>query len=177
MTIHKKQNKSNLSSYHPISLLSIISTVMEGVTDTIKLLLISNNLLADSELVFSQGHSAPYLITALMQTQTTELNSGCEVRVTALDIKAAFDPVRHQGAREKLKSMEMREKSSTKEDSCGCWRSVISSPGHHGRNFSGECPRPQPSSAASSMTFSPSSRQKWGCSLSGSRYRGDVRGR
>ncbi|XP_078389755.1 uncharacterized protein LOC144671611 isoform X3 [Cetorhinus maximus] len=36
-------------------------------------------------------HSAPDLITALVQSCTNELNSRGEVRVTVLNIKAAFD--------------------------------------------------------------------------------------
>eukprot|EP00061_Rhincodon_typus_P006563 g27327.t1 len=34
-----------------------------------------NNLLGDTQFGFCQGHSAPYFITALVQTWTKELNS------------------------------------------------------------------------------------------------------
>ncbi|XP_072342792.1 cystathionine beta-synthase-like isoform X3 [Scyliorhinus torazame] len=93
--IHKKQDKSNQANYRPICLLSIISKVKEGVINiAIKRHLLINNLLTDAQFGCHQGHSPPDLITALVQTWTKELNSGGEVRVTALNIKAAFDWVK-----------------------------------------------------------------------------------
>eukprot|EP00061_Rhincodon_typus_P004567 g22894.t1 len=75
-SVHKKQDKSNLANYSPISLLSIISKAMEGViNNAIKQHLLSNKLLSDAQFGFCQDHSAPVLITALVQTWTKELNS------------------------------------------------------------------------------------------------------
>eukprot|EP00061_Rhincodon_typus_P001367 g14606.t1 len=49
---------------------------MEGIlSSAIKQDLLSNNLLSDTQFGFHQGHSAPDLITALVQTWTKELNS------------------------------------------------------------------------------------------------------
>eukprot|EP00061_Rhincodon_typus_P002402 g17468.t1 len=74
--IHKKQDKSNPANYCPISPLSIISKVMEGVINSaIKQHLLSNNLVNDAQFGFCQGHSGPGLITALVQAWTKELNS------------------------------------------------------------------------------------------------------
>eukprot|EP00061_Rhincodon_typus_P012628 g38484.t1 len=73
---------------------------MEDVSNSaIKQHLLSNNA------QFGFRHSAPNLITALAQTWIRELNSRGEVRVTALDIKAAFDQVWYQGSLAKLESM------------------------------------------------------------------------
>eukprot|EP00061_Rhincodon_typus_P002649 g18119.t1 len=64
------------ANYHHISLLPIISKVMEGVIiSAIKQHLLSNNLLSDTQFGFHQSHSAPDLITALVQTWAKELNS------------------------------------------------------------------------------------------------------
>eukprot|EP00061_Rhincodon_typus_P018294 g47407.t1 len=53
---------------------------MEGVINSaIKQHLPSTNLLTDTQSGFCQGHSAPDLITALVQTWTKELNSRGEV--------------------------------------------------------------------------------------------------
>eukprot|EP00061_Rhincodon_typus_P002273 g17050.t1 len=83
----KKQDKANPANYCPISLLSIIRKVMEGVTNSaIKQRLLSDDLLSDAQFGSCQGHSASDFITALVQTWTKELNSRGEVRVTALDI-------------------------------------------------------------------------------------------
>eukprot|EP00061_Rhincodon_typus_P004175 g21917.t1 len=72
--VHKKQDKSDLVNYCLISLFSIISKVMEGVSNSaIKQHVFSNNLLSDAQFGFHQGHSVPDLITALVQTWTKEL--------------------------------------------------------------------------------------------------------
>eukprot|EP00061_Rhincodon_typus_P004745 g23330.t1 len=55
--------KSNLATYRPITLLSTISKMMEGVINSaIKQHVFSNNLLSDAQFGFHQGHSAPDLI-------------------------------------------------------------------------------------------------------------------
>eukprot|EP00061_Rhincodon_typus_P016981 g45468.t1 len=55
--VHKKQDKSNSANYRTISLLLIISKVMEGVINSaIKQHLLSNNLLSDAQFGFHQGH-------------------------------------------------------------------------------------------------------------------------
>jgi len=83
----QKVAKSNLAHYCPVNLLSIINKVMERVFNS------THNLLTDAQFGFCQGCSAPDLITALLQTWTIALNSRGEVRVTALDINAAFEQV------------------------------------------------------------------------------------
>eukprot|EP00061_Rhincodon_typus_P011071 g35827.t1 len=72
---------------------------------------IKQNLLSDAQFGFHQGHSAPDLITALLQTWTNELNFRGEVRVTAFIIKAVFDRVWHQGTRAKQESVGIRKQS------------------------------------------------------------------
>eukprot|EP00061_Rhincodon_typus_P002992 g19021.t1 len=48
--VHKKQDKSNFANHCPISLVSFISKVMEGVINSaIKQQLLSNNLLSDAQ--------------------------------------------------------------------------------------------------------------------------------
>eukprot|EP00061_Rhincodon_typus_P003597 g20479.t1 len=58
--VHTNQNKSNPANYRPISLLSIISKVMEGVINSAT----KQHLLSDAQFGFRQDHSAPDLITA-----------------------------------------------------------------------------------------------------------------
>eukprot|EP00061_Rhincodon_typus_P002455 g17614.t1 len=74
--VHKKQDTSNPANHRSISLLLIISKVMEGVINSaIKSHLLRNNLLSVTQFGFRQGHSTPDLIIALVQTWTKELNS------------------------------------------------------------------------------------------------------
>eukprot|EP00061_Rhincodon_typus_P001737 g15627.t1 len=86
---------------------------MEGViSSAIEQHLLSNNLLNDAQFGFCQGHSAPKLMTALVQTWMKELNSRVVVRVTAPDIKAAIGQVWHQETLAKLESMAIEGKLS-----------------------------------------------------------------
>ncbi|XP_067890528.1 uncharacterized protein ercc5 [Heterodontus francisci] len=72
----KNKDKSSSANYCPISQLSIISKVTEGVVESaFKWHLLSNNLLSDAQFGFHQGHSAPDLITALVQIWAKGLNS------------------------------------------------------------------------------------------------------
>uniref|UniRef100_UPI00398F4981 solute carrier family 15 member 1-like n=1 Tax=Pristiophorus japonicus TaxID=55135 RepID=UPI00398F4981 len=60
------QDKSNPADYHLISLITIISKVMEGVVDSaVKRLLLTNNLFIDARFEFCQDHLAPDLVIAL----------------------------------------------------------------------------------------------------------------
>eukprot|EP00061_Rhincodon_typus_P002629 g18055.t1 len=74
---------------------------MEGVINSA----IQQHLLSDAQFRFRQGYPVLDLITALVQTWTEELNSRGEARVTALDIKDAFNRVWYQGALAKLESL------------------------------------------------------------------------
>ena len=91
MTVHKKESTNPICPFTTPSVYSRSSAQQWKANETNKWHWISNDLLADSELVLTQGHSAPYLIAALMQTRTTELNSRWEVSVSDFDIKAACD--------------------------------------------------------------------------------------
>eukprot|EP00061_Rhincodon_typus_P001796 g15807.t1 len=73
--VHKKQDKPNSANYHSISLLLIISKVMEGVINSAIKHLLSNNLLSGAQFGFCRGHSAPDLITATVQALAKQLNS------------------------------------------------------------------------------------------------------
>eukprot|EP00061_Rhincodon_typus_P018633 g47873.t1 len=69
--VYKKQDISNPANYCPISLLSIISKMMESVINNA----IKQHLLSNALFGFCQGHSTPNLMTALVQTWRKELNS------------------------------------------------------------------------------------------------------
>eukprot|EP00061_Rhincodon_typus_P009638 g33292.t1 len=102
--VHEKQDKSNSAKYYPVSLLSIIIKMMESVINSA----IKQHLLSHTQYGLHQSHSTPDLNTALVQTWTKEMTSRGEVRVTALDIKVAFDRVWHHRALAKLESMGIR---------------------------------------------------------------------
>eukprot|EP00061_Rhincodon_typus_P006220 g26619.t1 len=67
--VHKKHDEPNLANYWPVNLLLIIGKAMEEVgCSTFKWPMQKNNVHTDIQSEFCQGHSAPGLITALVQT-------------------------------------------------------------------------------------------------------------
>eukprot|EP00061_Rhincodon_typus_P005630 g25384.t1 len=64
--VHIQQDTSYPANYHPISLLSIVSKLMESVINSaIKQHLLSNNPIRDTQFVFCQGHSVPDFLPSL----------------------------------------------------------------------------------------------------------------
>lgn len=103
--IHKRDSKADPSKYRPISLLSVISKVMEAaVHNQLQRYLLHNSFISDRQYGFRPNHSTADLLTFLSQSWNTHLDKGNEVCVIALDIKGAFDKVWHNGLLAKLKS-------------------------------------------------------------------------
>ena len=102
--IHKRESKADPSKYRPISLLCIISKVMESVVNKqLQKHLFQNNLISNRQFGFRPGHSTADLLTILSQNWNNTLDKGEEVCVVVMDIKGAFDKVWHNGLQAKLK--------------------------------------------------------------------------
>ena len=78
---------------------------MESVIDKqLQNHLLQNNLLSSRQFGFRPGHSTGDILTNLAQNWNATLDKGEEACVIALDIKGAFDKVRHNGLYTKLRS-------------------------------------------------------------------------
>ena len=96
--VHKKDSKADPSKYRPISLLSVISKVMEAaVNQQLQRYILRNNLISHRQFGFRPGHSTADLLNILCQTWNNCLDLSEEVCVIALDIQGAFDKVWHTG--------------------------------------------------------------------------------
>jgi hypothetical protein len=103
--VHKKSLHSNPDNYRPISLLCNISKVMEHcVNKELRKHLFTNGLVHSNQFGFRPSHSAPDLLACLSHEWMTCLNERKECMVVALDIKAAFDRVWHNGLLAKLEA-------------------------------------------------------------------------
>ena len=103
--IHKRQSRTAMKNYRPVSLLCIVSKVMEKVVNTaIMNYLERNNLLSAHQFGFRSGLSAADLLTSLNHQWLSCINSGGAVRVLAVDIAGAFDKVSHIGVLHKLRA-------------------------------------------------------------------------
>ena len=94
-----------MRNYRPVSLLSVISKVMEKIINTsIMNHLEKENLLSPHQFGFRPGLSAADLLTSLNHQWLSCLNTGGAVRVLAVDIAGAFDKVSHIGVLHKLRA-------------------------------------------------------------------------
>ena len=103
--VHKRDSKGDPTKYRPISLLSIISKVMETVVNKqLQNHLLNNKLISSRRFGFRQHHSTADLLTTLAQTWKASLDKSEEVCIVSCDIKGAFDRVWHNGLLAKLRS-------------------------------------------------------------------------
>ncbi|HYT44133.1 MAG TPA: reverse transcriptase family protein [Methylomirabilota bacterium] len=103
--IYKADGKSDPNNYRPISLLPIISKVMESiVNDHLCKHLFGLKLISNHQYGFRPKHSTLDLLTCATQNWERALDKGQEIKVVALDISRAFDSVWHNGLLSKLMS-------------------------------------------------------------------------
>ena len=103
--IYKSGGKCDPNNYRPISLLSIISKVMESIiNDYLSKHIFGLKLISQHQYGFRAKHSTLDLLTSTTQRWTNALDKGSEVKAVALDISRAFDRVWHNGLLSKLMS-------------------------------------------------------------------------
>ena len=96
--IFKRKSKSLPSNYRPVSLLCILSKVMETIINrTITNFLESNNVFSTRQFGFRHGHSAADLLTSLHHQWLHTAGEKGAARILAIDIAGAFDRVSHPG--------------------------------------------------------------------------------
>eukprot|EP00117_Sycon_ciliatum_P049752 scpid9142/ scgid35229/ RNA-directed DNA polymerase from mobile element jockey; Reverse transcriptase len=96
--VHKKKSKSDVSNYRPISLLPILSKVMEAIVNrALRKFLESNNILSQSQYGFRSRLGTQDILTLLNSQWGRVAASGGAVRVIAVDVAGAFDRVSHTG--------------------------------------------------------------------------------
>lgn len=94
LPIHKSGNRDCVNNYRPISILPIISKILEKVINRqFTIYLENNNLLSKSQHGFRSGHSTHLAIHELTDYIVTNLDAKKKVIVIFLDISKAFDTV------------------------------------------------------------------------------------
>ena len=103
--VHKKDAKCELTNYRPISILPVMSKVLEMiVNEQLRIYLEHNNLLCPTQYGFRKSRSTVDVLSYLSQKWQNTLDAGNEVVAVTLDISKAFDRVWHNGLLVKLKS-------------------------------------------------------------------------
>ena len=98
VAVHKRKSKSDVRNYRPISLLPIISKVMESIVNrSIMNFYETHDLLSQNQFGFRRGLGAADLLTLLQYHISTVAGHGGATRMVAVDIAGAFDRVSHPG--------------------------------------------------------------------------------
>jgi hypothetical protein len=103
--IHKKDSRSIVSNYRPISLLSTLAKVQERIVyKCLYRFLADNNLLTPKNSGFKEKDSAMYQLTSIVDKIYRALEDGKDINMVFLDVSKAFDKVWHRGLLHKLKT-------------------------------------------------------------------------
>ena len=106
--VHKKEDKSLIKNYRPVSLLSILSKIYERVIyNALFNYFKDKGLFTLSQSGFLPGDSCiAQLLSIIHEIQTAfDNNSAVDVRGVSLDISKVFDKVWHNGLLFKLKNL------------------------------------------------------------------------
>ena len=107
--VHKKESRSLVENYRPISLLSCVGKVMERcVHKHLCNFFVTNSIISGLQSGFTQGDSATFQLLDLYNTFCKALDDGEETRIIFFDISKAFDRVWHRGLLLKLKATGIR---------------------------------------------------------------------
>lgn len=104
--IHKKKSRSDVSNYRPISLLPLVSKIMERyISYHLTKFLECNDKLTKYQFGFRAGHCTVHPLILLHQLTSDVLDKTMEARLLAFDIAGAFDTVWHKRLLLKAESM------------------------------------------------------------------------
>lgn len=107
--VHKKKSKSDVRNYRPISLLPILSKVMESIVNrSLMNFLEAHNVLSSNQFGFRRGIGTQDVLTLLHHQWSRVAARGGAVRVIAVDIAGAFDKVSHVGVLHKAEEYGIR---------------------------------------------------------------------
>ena len=102
--IHKKDDKSSLENYRPISLISLVGKTFEkAIFKHVHNFLLDNLIIPPLQSGFTRGDSTVNQLLDIYNTFCRALDQGKEARAVFCDIRKAFDRVWHRGLIAKLK--------------------------------------------------------------------------
>ena len=97
---------TEIGNYRPISLLSILSKILESEANDsmVHHVFKEHRLASDRQWAYRQGYSTEFLLVHLTETWRKVVDSGLTVAVAFVDFRKVFDSVSHQVLLEKLRT-------------------------------------------------------------------------
>lgn len=100
-----KGSRGDINMYRPVTLLNVLSKVLERIIHKRMLAhLLKNNLLFVNQSGFLPGHGTDFQIISIVDYISQAFEENCEVRGVFLDIESAFDKVPHKLLLHKIKA-------------------------------------------------------------------------
>ena len=104
--LFKKDNRSEVSNYRPVSILSIVSKILErAVYNQLESFLVKNGLLYEYQSGFRGNHSTDSCLIHLSDHIRGQTSNGLFTGMIMLDLQKAFDTVDHDILCRKLRAM------------------------------------------------------------------------
>ena len=95
--IYKKGTRSDPGNYRPISILPVLSKILERIVHRqLTEYCSQNKLITDAQSGFRKGHSTQTSLLRLTENVLDLVENGSTVGMIALDLKKAFDTVNHK---------------------------------------------------------------------------------
>ena len=108
----KKGDNSDMSNYRPISVLPLLSKIIEKhVAENLKSYLSEHNLLYERQSGFRSNHSCETALNAMVDDWLSAIDRNEIVGTVLLDLSKAFDLVNHRLLLDKLKCYQFSNKS------------------------------------------------------------------
>ena len=112
--LHKKGSTDDINNYRPISILAVVSKILEKhVSSTFYTLLNENNLLNPKQSGFRTQHSCQTALTLMTEEWLNAMHKGELTDVLLIDLCKAFDLVDHSLLLRKLKIYRCSENALT----------------------------------------------------------------
>ena len=110
--LHKKGAKTNPQNYRPISLLPLISKVIERIVlDQVNKYLMAHSILFKYQSGFRSSHSVNTCLSQLSNQILTGFDSNKSTGMVLIDLQKAFDTLDHKILLSKLKILGFNEKT------------------------------------------------------------------